>query len=54
MARNSLCGRCVQINGPNGTIRANVRDRCEWCEPGDFDATLAVFDSVSDVDLVWM
>ncbi|MFG2005279.1 expansin EXLX1 family cellulose-binding protein [Spirillospora sp. NPDC048911] len=46
--RASLCGSYLEITGPEGTVRAQVVDRCPTCVPGRLDLSERAFARIGD------
>lgn len=40
---SEVCGQCVELTGPDGTIRIRIVDRCPECLPGDIDLSPEAF-----------
>lgn len=49
-AASAVCGACVELTGPNGTIRIRVVDQCPECQPGDIDLSPQAFEQISPLD----
>lgn len=43
-AMADYCGACVDIDGPEGSVRVQIIDRCPECQPGDIDLSPEAFD----------
>lgn len=43
-AMADYCGACVDIDGPEGSVRVQLIDRCPECKPGDIDLSPEAFD----------
>ena len=41
------CGACVEIQGPKGSVKVQIVDRCPACKPGDIDLNAEAFDSIA-------
>ncbi|KAI0753801.1 RlpA-like double-psi beta-barrel-protein domain-containing protein-containing protein [Fomes fomentarius] len=49
---NPLCGRQVQVTGPDGrTVMVTVADTCPGCAPGSIDLTPAAFQQLASLDV---
>jgi len=44
-----VCGECVSLTGPDGTIRIRIVDRCPECLPGDIDLSPSAFSLIADL-----
>ncbi|KAJ2551181.1 hypothetical protein EV175_003788 [Coemansia sp. RSA 1933] len=42
----SICGKCVQVKGPNGQVKVKITDKCPSCKSGDLDLSPAAFDQI--------
>jgi expansin len=40
---SEACGMCLQVSGPNGSVKVKVVDECPECEPGDVDLSEDAF-----------
>ncbi|MBF6176261.1 expansin EXLX1 family cellulose-binding protein [Nocardia blacklockiae] len=49
-AGSAACGTFVQIDGPLGSVRAQIVDRCPGCAPGHYDLSTAAFTQIADRD----
>ncbi|MFF0490333.1 expansin EXLX1 family cellulose-binding protein [Nocardia sp. NPDC004068] len=47
-AGGAACGEYLDIEGPLGSVRAVVVDRCPGCAPGRYDLSTAAFTRVAD------
>ncbi|MBB5917255.1 hypothetical protein BJY24_006167 [Nocardia transvalensis] len=47
-AGGAACGALVQLDGPLGSVRAQVVDRCPGCGPGQYDLSTAAFTQIAD------
>jgi hypothetical protein len=43
-----VCGRCVEVVGPLGSVRLLANDKCPSCKPGDIDIGEAAFGQIAD------
>ncbi|CAG8494706.1 11211_t:CDS:2, partial [Paraglomus occultum] len=43
-----VCGKCVQVTGPKGTVKVKIVDKCPVCKNGDIDLSPAAFDKIAD------
>ncbi|PXX58347.1 pollen allergen [Nocardia tenerifensis] len=43
------CGAYLDIEGPNGDVRALIVDRCPACAPGQLDLSVAAFTQIADL-----
>lgn len=46
---SAMCGRCVQITGPSGTITAPVVDSCPTCGTNDLDLSPTTFAAIGTI-----
>jgi len=46
-----VCGECVRLTGPEGTIDIRIVDRCPECQPGDIDLSPLAFSMIADLAL---
>jgi expansin (peptidoglycan-binding protein) len=54
----ALCGACVEVQGPSGTVVARVVDRCVGCAQGSLDLSRAAFARIAPlsagrIDVSW-
>lgn len=47
-AGSAACGACVDIEGPTGSVRVRIVDRCPECAPGDIDLSPSAFDAIAE------
>ncbi len=40
---SEVCGECVELTGPDGTVKVRIVDRCPECLPGDIDLSPEAF-----------
>lgn len=57
-AGSAVCGSCVRITGPDGTVDVRIVDQCPECAPGDIDLSPEAFEliapiSAGRVDISW-
>jgi expansin (peptidoglycan-binding protein) len=46
---SAVCGACAEIQGPKGTLRVRIVDRCPDCTtPGHLDLSTSAFDKLAD------
>lgn len=45
---SEVCGSCVEIDGPEGSIRVRIVDQCPECKPGDIDLSESAFASMAE------
>ncbi|CAG8642896.1 7532_t:CDS:2 [Paraglomus brasilianum] len=43
-----VCGKCVEVTGPKGTVKVKIVDKCPVCKNGDIDLSPAAFDKIAD------
>ncbi|ORX89524.1 hypothetical protein K493DRAFT_318613 [Basidiobolus meristosporus CBS 931.73] len=46
----SMCGKCVKVQGPKGSVVVRISDLCAPCRSGDIDLTPAAFKNIADLD----
>ena len=54
----TLCGACIEVQGPSGTVTARVVDRCVGCAQGSLDLSRAAFARIAPlsagrIDVSW-
>jgi expansin (peptidoglycan-binding protein) len=42
-ANSAVCGGCILVTGPNGSVTVRIVDRCPECAPGDVDLSAEAF-----------
>ncbi|GAB2728687.1 expansin EXLX1 family cellulose-binding protein [Nocardia thraciensis] len=47
-AGSAACGALVELEGPLGSVRAQIVDRCPGCAPGQYDLSTAAFTRIAD------
>lgn len=47
-ANSAVCGSCVEVTGPNGSVRIRIVDRCPECAPGDIDLSREAFAKIAE------
>ncbi len=55
---SAACGRCVHVDGPEGSVEVRIVDRCPECAPGDIDLSPQAFEQIAPlsagrVDISW-
>ncbi|CAG8474418.1 7374_t:CDS:2, partial [Dentiscutata heterogama] len=45
-----VCGKCIQITGPKGTVKVKVVDKCPVCKSGDIDMSSTAFKQIANLD----
>jgi expansin (peptidoglycan-binding protein) len=48
-AGSALCGACVNVVGPNGSITVRIVDRCPGCAKGDIDLSESAFAAIAPI-----
>jgi expansin len=48
-AGSAMCGACVEVTGPKGTITVRIVDRCPECPAGDVDLSESAFAEIAEV-----
>jgi expansin len=46
---SAVCGECVAITGPNGSVTVRIVDLCPGCEQGHLDLSQQAFAQIADV-----
>ncbi len=46
-ANSAACGECVELTGPDGTIKIRIVDRCPECLSGDIDLSPEAFSLIA-------
>jgi hypothetical protein len=44
-----VCGECVAVTGPKGSVTVRIVDLCPECEPGHLDLSQQAFAQIADV-----
>lgn len=44
---SSVCGQCVRVDGPNGSVTVRITDRCPGCSEGDLDLSREAFQQIA-------
>ncbi len=47
-AGSAVCGTCVDVTGPKGTITVRIVDLCPGCKSGDLDLSEQAFTMIAD------
>ncbi len=47
-AASAMCGACMKITGPKGTVTARVTDRCADCLPDMLELSAEAFSKIAD------
>lgn len=47
-AGSQICGACVSITGPNGTVIIKIIDQCPECPEGNIDLSPEAFSKIAD------
>jgi expansin len=47
-ASSAVCGACIDVTGPKGSVRVRVVDQCPGCPEGDVDLSPEAFDRIAD------
>ncbi|MCU0694426.1 MAG: hypothetical protein MUF54_23820 [Polyangiaceae bacterium] len=48
-AGSAVCGACVSLSGPQGTITIRVVDQCPECPQGDIDLSPSAFSQIAEL-----
>jgi expansin (peptidoglycan-binding protein) len=46
----ALCGACLRVDGPGGTVVVRVVDGCPGCDPGDLDLSREAFARIAPIE----
>jgi expansin (peptidoglycan-binding protein) len=46
-AGSAVCGACVAIDGPDGSVTVRIVDSCPGCAPGDLDLSPQAFERIA-------
>lgn len=49
-AGSAVCGACVEIDGPDGSVTVRIVDRCPECPQGDIDMSPQAFELIAPLD----
>jgi expansin (peptidoglycan-binding protein) len=49
-AGSAMCGACVAVAGPEGTVNVRIVDRCPGCAKGDIDLSESAFAAIAPVE----
>lgn len=57
-AASAVCGECVKVDGPLGSLVVRIVDQCPECQPGDIDLSAEAFAKIAKpedgrVDISW-
>jgi expansin (peptidoglycan-binding protein) len=44
---SAVCGQCVEVDGPNGSVTVRITDRCPGCSEGDLDLSREAFQQIA-------
>ncbi|HUQ05051.1 MAG TPA: expansin EXLX1 family cellulose-binding protein [Kofleriaceae bacterium] len=44
---SAVCGQCVAVDGPNGSVTVRITDQCPGCEAGDIDLSREAFQRIA-------
>jgi len=44
---SAVCGACVAVDGPNGSVTVRIVDSCPGCEAGDLDLSQQAFERIA-------
>ena len=48
-AGSQICGACVRITGPKGTVTVKIIDQCPECPKGNIDLSPQAFSKIADI-----
>lgn len=56
--KKSLCGQCIAVTGPKGTVKVRIVDLCPGCSMGDVDLSKQAFSAIAAlsagrIDISW-
>jgi expansin (peptidoglycan-binding protein) len=49
-AGSAVCGACVRIDGPNGSVDVRIVDQCPECPQGDIDLSPQAFAEIAAIE----
>ncbi len=49
-AASAVCGSCVRIDGPSGSVDVRIVDRCPECPQGDIDLSPEAFERIAALE----
>ncbi|CAG8471810.1 15965_t:CDS:2 [Funneliformis caledonium] len=49
-ADSPICGKCIKVTGPKGSVNVKLVDKCPICKHGDIDMTSKAFEKIADID----
>lgn len=49
-AASAVCGACVRIDGPNGSVDVRIVDQCPECPEGDIDLSPEAFARIAAIE----
>ena len=49
-ADSAICGACVHIDGPQGSVEVRIVDQCPECAPGDIDLSPEAFALIAPIE----
>ncbi|CAB4378124.1 unnamed protein product [Rhizophagus irregularis] len=49
-ADSPICGKCIKITGPKGSVKVKLVDKCPVCKRGDIDMSPAAFKKIAELD----
>jgi expansin (peptidoglycan-binding protein) len=49
-AGSALCGACLSVHGPDGSITVRIVDRCPGCAKGDIDLSESAFAAIAPLE----
>lgn len=47
---SAACGACIEVDGPDGSVRARVVDRCPGCGAADIDLSAEAFAQIATLE----
>ncbi|CAG8688017.1 4701_t:CDS:2 [Ambispora leptoticha] len=47
-ANSPVCGACIKINGPKGSVKVKIMDKCPVCKSGDVDLSPVAFNKIAN------
>ncbi|CAG8783498.1 13619_t:CDS:2, partial [Acaulospora morrowiae] len=49
-SNSPVCGKCILVSGPKGSVKVKVVDKCPVCKSGDVDMSSTAFKQIADMD----
>jgi len=48
-AGSAVCGTCIDLSGPSGSVTVRIVDLCPECAPGDVDLSPQAFEQIAEL-----